>query len=506
MKKRVLTPEEMRRSDKATLAKKGIREFDLMEDAARAIYGVMEDEGILEDIERAVVVSGPGNNGGDGFGLARHLMAEGIAVVLFLVGDEEQLRDPARELLDTLRQEVGALHIIRSLADIGLLEKRLADCELAVDALFGIGLEGAVKGVAAQVIDCLNETSAMVVSLDVPSGLNAYNGIAEGKAVKADHTIVVQALKTGNLLADALDHHGVIHVADAGILMASSLTERYLIEDGSFAGILPPRKKNTHKYDYGNILVIGGNRSMEGAAVLSAEAALRSGAGLARILSPAKADSGRTPCPPEIMRNAYAEVSDITPFLQKATAAAFGMGLGRDNPVDTEILGKLLEKNIPTVIDADGLHILQGILEKTPSLEKVVLTPHAGELAALHETTSMAVNRDPFYHTTSLVNRFGATVVLKGPVTLIATDSVQYLSALGTPGMATAGTGDVLSGVIARFLGQSDEPSLAAAHGVYAHALAGIMAEEAFGEEGMVATDIIAFLPEALARMKGWMV
>jgi len=503
VKKRVLTPEEMRRSDKATLAKKGIGEFDLMEDAARAIHGVMEEEGILEGIRRVVVVSGPGNNGGDGFGLARHLLDDGIEVALVLVGGEEALREPARTMLAKVKREATSFDVVRGHDDVALLEEKLAACDLVVDALFGIGVEGAIKGVAGEVVNVMNEKSPLIVAIDIPSGLNAYNGLAEGSVIRADHTIVVQALKTGNLLADALDHHGVIHVADAGILMAPSITDRYLIEDGTFAGVLPPRKKNTHKYDYGNILVIGGNRGMEGASILTAEAALRSGAGLVRTLSPVTAETGRILSPPEVMHAVYEDGEDIVSHLKKTTAVAFGMGLGRKSPADREILANVLEKRIPTVIDADGLHVLKRLFETSPSLDNAVLTPHAGELAALHETSVGAVMSDPFHHMTGLASRFGATIVLKGPVTLIVHEDIQYLSAIGTPGMATAGSGDVLSGVIARFQGEGHDPVTAAAYGVYAQALAGSLAEAAFGEEGMVATDIVAFLPEALARMKG---
>ncbi len=496
----ILTPDEMRIVDKKTLKVKGISSLELMEQAVDAMYAHIRERKLIRPNDKVFVFAGTGNNGGDGIGLAGKLLQDGYNVRLVLVGNMESMSEETQAMLENVA--IASERILR-LSDGKDVESLpdIAAKSVFIDALFGIGLDKEVTGVYADVIRWINRQKAFVISVDIPSGINAENGLKEKHAVRADHTVSIQNFKTGNLLQDALDYSGELVRLDAGIVGDKDFANRFLLADATLQGTLPWRKHHTHKYHYGSVLTIGGSEGMMGAPNLAAEAALRSGTGLSRLALPRDCYDQRAPALSDIMSAPYDDANDFADLPAKTSAVVFGPGMGDIRPIHIEILKRLIQEDVPTLIDADGLKVFKEIMPTIEQCENVILTPHMGEMAKLFDTTPAQVMRNPLYYVNSLIARYGLCVVLKGPCTILADGNVQYFSVKGHPGMATAGSGDVLSGTIARFM-HNRSPLEAAKIGVYVHGLAGEYAAEYFGEEGMLASDIIACLPEAVATLK----
>ena len=431
-----------------------------------------------------LVLAGPGNNGGDAFVVARHLKQWYFNVSVVFAGDESKLSADASAALRAWRAAGGAI--------AGALPTA-QDWGLVVDGIFGIGLEREVTGRQAEWIAAVNRLHAPVLALDVPSGLQSDTGRVMGSAIRATHTVTFIALKPGLLTLDGPDHCGDIHVSELG-LDAQKLqpAQGFLIGGEVLNGVLAPRARNSHKGDYGSVGILGGDHGMVGAALLAGRAALKMGCGrvyaglLARDARPVDLDQ------PELMLRTADEVLK----LGHLTCLAVGPGLGQ-MPDAAFYLGLALESPLPLVLDADALNLVAADTRLAETLRKrpvpSLLTPHPAEAARLLGSSTREVQNDRVGAATALATGFGSLVVLKGTGSVCAApDGTWHINTTGNPGMASAGMGDVLTGIIAALLAQGADPKTALLASVYLH---GAAADQAVaggaGPVGLTATETI---------------
>jgi hydroxyethylthiazole kinase-like uncharacterized protein yjeF len=420
------------------------------------------------------VVAGGGNNGGDGYTLARFAQAAGLNVCLLAVVPPEQLKGDARRACDDYCAAGGNL--------VPYAQERLAQAEVIADALLGTGLSNAVRAPLAEVIEAVNRSGRPILALDVPSGLNSDTGAVMGAAVRATCTISFVALKSGLFLGAGPDHVGQLQFDDLGVPLPAETEGDFRprlerLSESDIARALPPRAREANKGDFGRVLILGGGPGMPGAMRMAGEACLRVGAGLVTVATwPANLvaiAAGR----PELIVHGVETAQDLLPLLQAADVVAVGPGFGRSSWSRT-LLERALACGRPLVLDADALNLIAESKGRAPA--GAIMTPHPGEAARLLGISVAAVQADRMGALESLKARHpGAVVVLKGAGTLIgqhrggADDPVPALCEYGNPAMATGGTGDVLTGAITGILAQCRDPWLAARAGVTVHALAG---------------------------------
>ena len=437
------------------------------------------------------VVCGGGNNGGDGYVLARFAQAAGLEVLALAVVPPAELQGDARRAHDDFIASAGVVE--------AFAESRLVRAEVIVDALLGIGASGSLRPAAQSAVDAINATLKPVLALDVPAGLNGDTGQVLSTAVQADATVTFVGLKTGLLLGAGPEHAGVVVCDDLEIESPDRpefeprlvrLTEAAIVE------ALPRRARLAHKGTFGRVLIIGGGPGMPGALRLAGEAALRAGAGLVTVAgSPENLAPVVSACP-ELIYASIANVSDLEPHLQRADVVAIGPGLGRTAWSRT-LCQHVFGLGVPLVVDADALNLLAEL----PAYNRNdwILTPHPGEAARLLDLSADTVQNDRIAAVDQLVVRFGGVTVLKGAGTLVAGAGPRSICERGNPGMATAGTGDVLTGTIAAVLAQCRHPGRAARVGVLAHAIAGDIAARD-GQRGLIARDVLHELRASLNR------
>jgi NAD(P)H-hydrate epimerase len=449
------------------------------------------------EASRVSVWCGPGSNGGDGFVVARLLHQAGRRVEVLLLAEESRVRGDAAENLRRVR-ELG----IELVSEAG-------PADIVVDALFGTGFSGAPRREAAEAIELVNASGDPIVALDVPSGVDASTGEAAGAAVRATVTVTFHAPKVGLIVAPGRFHAGEVEVADIGLDHAQTLNGRV---GESVLELVPRRAAGDNKYSAGCVLVVGGSTGMTGAACLAAEASMRAGAGYAYACVPASLglvfeqrllEVVTRPCDDAgsglLEAGAAEEILDVA---RRADAVALGPGLGRSDGT-RELVRVLLEQlEVPVVVDADALWALTGHLDWVFAREPpTVLTPHAGELGRLLRMPSAQVGARRLDAARSGADDTGAVVLLKGADTLVAAPGRGVLvSDLGNPGLATAGSGDVLTGILAAFLAKGMEPRTAAAAAATAQGVAAGRAAETVGFAGMVASDVIGALSPALSE------
>ena len=438
---------------------------------------------------RIVVVCGGGNNGGDGYVLARFAQAAGLTVTVLAASDPERLRGAARQAFDDFRANGAQAHpFTASLLDEG---------EIVVDALLGTGLRGEVRAEYAAAIRSMNQSGRPVFALDVPSGLDSDAGVPLGEAVHADCTVTFVGLKTGLLVGEGPEYAGTVFFDDLELTpppgeFVPRLTR---IVESEIHAALPRRHRTAHKGDFGRVLIVGSGSGMPGATRLAGEACLRVGAGLTTVAAApenvAAIASGR----PELICLALTENRVLTEALARADVVAIGPGLGR-SAWARAALDAVLAAAKPLVVDADALNLLAEA-EVRPR-DDWILTPHPGEAARLLGVTTEQIQRDRLAALDRLLERFRGTIVLKGAGTLVgATGRMPGVCERGNPGMATAGSGDVLTGAIAGILAQCRDPWAAARVGVLVHAIAGDAAARV-GERGVLASDLARELHHAV--------
>lgn len=527
---KLVTGKQMAAIDRYAIEKMGVPGLDLMERAGQAVFESFCR--MPETPKKITVVCGKGNNGGDGFVVARLLEARGIPVSVFLVGEREAVKGDARTNLERAAERGIPIHEIQD-QPVGAqcvepLLKRLTD-ELAssdgiVDALFGTGIQGAVRGLAAQVIERINDSARPVVAVDLPSGVDADTGNVAGPCVRAHHTVTFGLPRVGHAFYPGKAYCGALEIADIGFppkaveaVVGVQCFEPSLewINRDEVAAILPCRAPDAHKGDCGQVVVIAGSVGLTGAAALTSEAALRTGSGLVTLGVPESLNDILEVKLTEVMTRPLPEVrkprclslravGEIRRLIERADCVAIGPGLGTHRET-VELVGRIVgAATIPLIIDADGLNALS----KNPTPLKttasdVVITPHPGELSRLTGGTIADIRRDPIRAAVEAATEFGVTVVHKGAPAVIATKTGQvYVNATGNAGMATGGSGDVLTGIIASLIGQGLPPEAAAWSGVFLHGLAGDLARDQKGEPGMIAGDIVACIPGALRKIR----
>jgi NAD(P)H-hydrate epimerase len=484
------------RAAEAEAEGRGLPVSVLMENAGTALAAAAQQ--LADPQGRFLVVAGPGNNGGDGFVAARKLRAAGRRVSVWRVAEASKLKgDAARNHLALERTGVP-VH-----ASAAALALRAGD--VVIDALFGTGLARAPQGHAADAIRNILSWRAWgvrVLSVDLPSGLSSDTGQAFDPCVAADRTVTFGAMKLGLALEPGASLAGAIEVADIGLGELRPST--WLLELADGPRWIPPRRADTNKGTYGHLLVIAGQRGLSGAAALAGLAALRSGVGLCTVATPADALSDVQGHAPELMGIALPASAVLGPTHLDALLAAaegkdavvFGPGIPRGPETHALVAALLARLEVPILIDADGLNALSGHLDMLRKARgQVVLTPHPGEMGRLVGRTAGEVQAERLDLARTFAGEHGTVLVLKGARTLVATpDGTVRVNPTGNPGMASGGTGDVLSGMIGAFLAQRLEPAAAASLGVLAHGMAGDEAAKRWGQPGLVASDLIGAL------------
>lgn len=523
----LLTGTEMQAVDRTAIKEIGIPSLQLMERAGEGTARAADDLA-GEDERPVIIVCGKGNNGGDGFVAARLLAGLGRSVEIWLAADAGELRGDAQINWERLNDEgpdlpgeITLFPVGSGQVDTGALMERWRDGSVLVDALYGTGMAGPPREPGASLIAAMNFTGREIIAVDIPSGVNADSGAVEGEAILADVTVTMAFLKQGLLLHPGREHAGRIEVVDIGIPW-EAVEEREFnreVMDHQWALLrLPARPADSHKGDYGRVVVVAGSAEMMGAARLVCASTYRAGAGLVRHAAPASllgtAHSGRSevmviPLPDNGTGRFVPEGLDaLHEACGWANVMAIGPGIGTAEDTAFFFAGAMDSGNaeLPLVVDADGLNLLAA----EPDLRKrwagpVVLTPHPGEAARLLGSTAAEIARDRIGAATELAGRYEAIAVLKGAPTIVAGREKQVaLCPLGNPGMASGGTGDVLTGVIAGLIGQDLSPWTGATLGVYLHSLAADLAALDLGMWSLLAGDVLDYLPVAFGHLEAF--
>ena len=517
---KVVTAAEMRQIDQDTIEGIGIPGIVLMETAGSAIVRAIEQH--YPTCQRIGIFAGKGNNGGDGIVIARQLAHIGRDVRLFLVSPPDSFTGEAQtnlQIAKNLELRIEEILTETEFYGTGTVPTTLASCELLVDAIFGTGLRGAVRDPIATIINAINELPTPILSVDLPSGLDADTGHPLGTCVRADRTVTIGLPKRGLLIHPGAELAGKLEVVDIGfpepVIDARNIKVNWTTA-AQAAQWMPPRPPFSHKGSYGRVLVVAGSTGMTGAAALASEAALRAGAGLVTLATPKHLNPILEGLLPEVMTLplpetdagslAVSATSTILEFAEKTKSTlAIGPGLSQ-HPETVSLVHQLIRENweqkldLRMVIDADGLNALAQVREIVSLLNsETVLTPHPGEMARLTKTPIPILEADRIGTAQQFASEHGVTLVFKGAPTVTSDPNGNlWINSTGNPGMATGGMGDVLTGIIAGLMAQGIPSESAAALGVYLHGLAGDTTAEAIGMPGLTASDVLKSVPKAI--------
>jgi len=512
---RVLNSSQMREADRRTIEEIGIPSLVLMENAGRQVVAAMEAvHGDLQE-HQVAVLCGRGNNGGDGFVVARTLIQRGVDVSVFVLGAIADVRGDARVNLEIL----GRLGLtVVEVADSQAWELHFSEvstCTLIVDAIFGTGLNAPLSGLLETVVADVNGSGIPVVAIDLPSGLSADSHEPIGDSIEAGVTITLGAPKLSLVLPPAETRAGDIVIADIGIptevIEAVDGPRVELLTRATMRSLVTPRNADTHKGDYGRVLIVAGSLGKTGAAHLSALGALRSGAGLVSVATPSACLPIVASMGPEYMTVPIDENPDgldpdaVDDLLESARdVLAIGPGLGQGSGTRAFIRALVDRATLPLVVDADGLNAFAGEPDRLAGREgrDVIITPHPGEMARLVGCTVEDLQADRIGIATDFAKRHKLYVVLKGYRTLVVTpDEKVFVNPTGCPGMATGGTGDVLAGMLGAWLAQLLDAEAACKLAVYLHGSAGELADADNGEVSMTAGDLVDHIGDAILEV-----
>ena len=512
---KLLKADEMKDIDRRASSEFGIPSIILMENAGLRTLEVIEE--ILGETKNRMIVilAGKGNNGGDGLVIARHLINSGAVVETYLTGEVEELTQDSRINYEILLKMGARIFPLSSEKDLDLLMLSLMNADLIVDALYGIGFKGSLNQFDSRLVKMVNWCRAPVVAVDIPSGVEADTGRVNGDAIKASHTVTFALPKIGLVLEPGKEYVGTLSVADISIpavLLEDKTIKTNLISEAMLGALIKPRSANSHKGTYGHALLVGGSPGMVGAVMMSSQAALRTGAGLVTAAVPESLTAVVDSSLMEVMTAPLAQTGQsaialealpaIENLLGTVSVCAVGPGMSR-YPEAGAIIRHILERSgVPLVIDADGLNALENDVTVLKDRQvPIVLTPHPGEMARLTGKTIEEIQSHRLEIAQTFAEEWGVTLVLKGNKTIIANPSGEvYINISGNPGMATAGSGDVLTGIITGLIAQGLKPQDAAFAGVYLHGLAGDLAAQIKGEPGLIAGDLISCIPEVLKK------
>jgi len=502
---KVSTVEQMRNLDREAIEKCKIPDTILMENAGQAVYFVIHSEFGIKG-KCFIIFCGTGNNGGDGFVVARKLHSNGGIVKVFLFGDSKKLTGCAKDNFDII--STLPIHIER-LTSMEQVTPEVAGCDAIVDAIFGTGLMRSVEGIYGEVIELINESGKTVVSVDIPSGVNGDNGQVMGWAVRADYTVTFGLPKLGNLLYPGFELCGKLYVTH--ISFPPTLYNTNSIKVGTNDPLpIPERGEDTHKGSYGKVLFIAGSSNYLGAPYFSALSFLKAGGGLSYLASPESITNFLANKGSEIVFAPQRETEkgslslsakgSLLKFSEGVDMVIMGPGLSLHEETQELVRELVPEIKKPLVIDGDGITAISKNIDLIKKRkEPTILTPHLGEMSRITKTDITEINTDKVPLLTKACKELSAIIILKGAHTLIGfPDDHTYINMSGNPGMATAGSGDVLVGTIAAMLGLGFSIEEGTRMGVFMHGLAGDLAMRDMGEDGIIAGDIMGYLPEAV--------
>ena len=513
---KVVTSQQMREIDRKAIEENNLFGLILMENAGLRIFQNLKKIYADLRLKKVIIFAGSGNNGGDGFVVARHLYNYGVKVKVFLLAPFNKIKGEAGENLNII-DKMGVELIETETTKFEEIQEAVQNYDLIIDAILGTGLQGSVTGLKAKIIDLVNVAGKEVVAIDVPSGLDADTGKLEGPCIKATHTITLALPKIGLLLFPGASYAGKVTVEDIGIpscLLKNNKIKTNMVTREIVKSLLPFRATYSHKGSFGKVLILAGSVGMTGAAYLASEAAMRSGAGIVVLGIPRSLNPIMEVKLTEVMTLPLAETEkqslgeDVEETILKLMKdfSVLGMGPGISLELETQrLVRKIIEKsNIPLVVDADAIY---AISKDTNILKKIkvpmVITPHPGEMAKLVNKDTDYILNNQLDITREIAQEFGIVVVLKGARTIIANKEGEvYINVGDNSGMATGGSGDVLTGIICSLIAQGANNFSAAIAGVYIHSLAGDLARDIKGERGMIAGDILSQIPQAFLSLE----
>lgn len=490
---------QMKAADQYTIQKLGVPSLELMEHAAQACVQVLEDEKV--DLSHVCVVCGSGNNGGDGFAIARILQNNRYSVETFCVGNPEHYTEETQEQMHRLQECGGKI-------TYGMPQED--SYSVIIDAVFGVGLSRKVEGRYRQVIEQMNRMRGTKFAVDIPSGLSATTGCILGCAFKADYTVTFQLKKIGLELSQGRTMAGRVIVPDIGISTDSICEDQEIVRTAGkniYRKMLPDRPEDSNKGTYGRLLVIAGSKGMAGAAYLNAHAAYMTGAGLVRVYTSSDNREILQTLLPEAIITTYEEYNkeELLSLLTWADGVCIGSGLGMSR-LSEKILKTVIEYvKVPCLIDADGLNLLaenKNYLNQMAE-RRFVITPHMKEMSRLTGTPVEELKADRIQILKDFISRYRITCVLKDSRTLIASEEKGIrMNLTGNSAMAKAGSGDVLAGVISGWMVQGKEAEDAAELGTYIHGLSGDLAKFEKGVYSVMARDLIEYISKALMKLE----
>lgn len=489
----------------------GIPALRMMENAGSAMAKCIRENYPESEYKYVAVVCGKGNNGGDGFVIARKLCESDYTVAVVLT-QGNPVTDESDEMFLRLRDL--NVTVVDMDAETERSAKIIGGVDLIVDAVFGIGFSGQADKNTALIFKLMNNAKAKIVSVDIPSGVDCDNAYVDSECVKADMTVTPIGLKKAQVIYPAAEYSGKVNLVNIGLpptCYDGVVNEMFTLDKGEIRQFFKPRKPDANKGDFGKVLIFAGSYEMPGAAVLAANAAVNTGAGLVTLAFPDKAYSGIASkvtepvlLPLNSNENGRFSMSAIEKAKEKIKSAdviLFGCGVGIDFDTKEFFVSVLKEAKCPVIIDADGINILsQNIDILREVTAPIVLTPHPGEAARLLETDALIVQSSRLDSVKKISEKANALTVLKGSGTLVynANDDSAYINTLGNPGMATGGSGDVLSGIIASFVAQKMSLDEAAISAVFVHSLSGDEVKEKYSQMGVTPVKMIEQLPSTL--------
>ncbi len=508
---------QMGQIDKYCIEKLGIPGMILMENAAlKIVQHVIEYIGVCPSAAgRVIFIAGKGNNAGDAFAAARHLLVRGFDIIIYCLFDKSLLTGDAGLNFDIVQRLGANIRYINEETDFAEFAEASEKASIIVDGIFGTGFKGEIKGYIADIIKIINQRSKYTLSIDIPSGVEAATGKVSSCCIEADETVTFELPKIGQLVYPGAEFSGKLIIEGIGMpseAIENLNTDTFLIDSQIVKSIIPKRKADFNKGSCGKVAVVTGSHGMAGSGCLTSKSALRTGSGLVYIAAPKSLINVYQSVVPEAVGKGLPEregilaedsADVISDLIKKCDAAAIGPGLSANECI-YYIIGSIAEKiEVPVVLDADALNALSkdiGLFKKFKG--DVVITPHPGEMSRLTGLTIDHIQENRLEVARKYSRLWGVTVVLKGAKTVVADSGGRlYINPTGNSGMATAGSGDSLTGIIVSLMGQGAGAFEAAVAGVFLHGLAGDIAAQKHGEHGMTATDIAESIPQAIIKV-----
>lgn len=482
----------IRKIDKYCIEELGIPSIVLMENAAFKVASNVD-----ENVKYITIVCGTGNNGGDGFAIARQLYKNGRNITVLLIGNAEKMSNDCKINYNILKNMGLRISNIKDSRDISVLKEAILQSELIIDAIFGTGLNRKIEGVFSEVISQINYSKKYIVAIDVPSGLNSDNGLIMGNCVKANKTISFEVYKAGFLQYGNDSYTGDIVIENIGIpqfVLEKFCDNSFILDESIIKKGIVRRDKYSHKGDYGKVMIFAGSRGYSGAAYISTQAAVKTGSGLVTLSTHNEIQNILSEKLVEAMTVAYDEEDKINEAIEKSDVIAIGPGMG-NNKFTLDMLKKVISKSkVPIVIDADGINVLKDNISLLANKKvPIVLTPHLGEMSRLTNISIEAIRNNRVEIAENFARKFDVIVLLKGYHTVITDGKYTAVNSTGNSAMASGGMGDCLTGMIASFIGQKYHPLKAACMAAYIHGYCGeTLSKNMFS---VTASDILNKIP-----------